>query len=137
ATTSSSRTAYASRCSVSRSTTETTARTDRWRTTWRGPATTWGRSPSPPGGARRTWPRATRRTGTTTARSWSRRSPTASPKPSPVAGLYFAHPEARYFTVGKVGRDQVEDYARRKGVTLAEAERWLRPNLGYEPPPSP
>jgi 5-methyltetrahydrofolate--homocysteine methyltransferase len=50
-----------------------------------------------------------------------------------VSGLYFAHPDARYFTVGKVGRDQVEDYARRKGVTVAEAERWLRPNLGYEP----
>jgi 5-methyltetrahydrofolate--homocysteine methyltransferase len=56
--------------------------------------------------------------------------------PSSVAGLYFGHPEARYFTVGKVGRDQVEDYARRKGVTVAEAERWLAPNLGYEPPPS-
>jgi 5-methyltetrahydrofolate--homocysteine methyltransferase len=54
---------------------------------------------------------------------------------SSVSGLYFAHPEARYFTVGKVGRDQVEDYARRKGVSVAEAERWLRPNLGYEPAP--
>jgi 5-methyltetrahydrofolate--homocysteine methyltransferase len=52
-----------------------------------------------------------------------------------VSGLYFGHPEARYFTVGKVGLDQVEDYARRKGVTTAEAERWLRPNLGYEPDP--
>ncbi len=50
-----------------------------------------------------------------------------------VAGLYFGHPEARYFTVGKVGRDQVEDYACRKGIGVAEAERWLRPNLGYEP----
>jgi 5-methyltetrahydrofolate--homocysteine methyltransferase len=49
-----------------------------------------------------------------------------------VAGLYFAHPQSRYFMVGKVGRDQVEDYARRKGMKLAEAERWLRPNLGYE-----
>ncbi|HLZ94679.1 MAG TPA: methionine synthase [Candidatus Dormibacteraeota bacterium] len=49
-----------------------------------------------------------------------------------VAGLYFAHPKARYFMVGKIGRDQVEDYARRKGMTLAETERWLRPNLGYE-----
>jgi 5-methyltetrahydrofolate--homocysteine methyltransferase len=50
-----------------------------------------------------------------------------------VSGLYFAHPEARYFSVGRIGRDQVEDYARRKGWTLAEAERWLAPNLGYEP----
>jgi 5-methyltetrahydrofolate--homocysteine methyltransferase len=49
-----------------------------------------------------------------------------------VSGLYFGHPESRYFTVGKVGRDQVEDYARRRGVEVAEAERWLRPNLGYE-----
>ncbi len=50
-----------------------------------------------------------------------------------VSGIYFAHPEARYFSVGRVGRDQVDDYARRKGVTQAEAERWLRPNLAYEP----
>ena len=50
-----------------------------------------------------------------------------------VSGWYISHPEARYFAVGKVDRDQVEDYARRKGVTLAEAERWLAPNLGYEP----
>jgi len=49
-----------------------------------------------------------------------------------VSGLYFAHPKSRYFMVGKIGRDQVEDYARRKGMTFAEAERWLRPNLGYE-----
>jgi 5-methyltetrahydrofolate--homocysteine methyltransferase len=49
-----------------------------------------------------------------------------------VSGLYFAHPQSRYFMVGKIGRDQVEDYARRKGMTVAEAERWLRPNLGYE-----
>ncbi|TMD71478.1 MAG: methionine synthase [Chloroflexi bacterium] len=49
-----------------------------------------------------------------------------------VSGLYFAHPQSRYFMVGKIGRDQVEDYARRKGMTAAEAERWLRPNLGYE-----
>ncbi|MFO0606157.1 MAG: methionine synthase [Polyangiales bacterium] len=52
---------------------------------------------------------------------------------SSVSGLYFAHPEARYFTLGKVGRDQVEDYAARKGMTVAEAERWLAPNLGYDP----
>ena len=49
-----------------------------------------------------------------------------------VAGLYFGHPKSRYFMVGKIGRDQVEDYARRKGMSLPEAERWLRPNLGYE-----
>jgi 5-methyltetrahydrofolate--homocysteine methyltransferase len=49
-----------------------------------------------------------------------------------VSGLYFAHPQARYFTVGRVGRDQVEDYAARKGVRVEEAERWLRPNLGYD-----
>jgi 5-methyltetrahydrofolate--homocysteine methyltransferase len=49
-----------------------------------------------------------------------------------VAGLYFAHPQSRYFMVGKVGRDQVQDYARRKGMTAAEAERWLRPNLAYD-----
>ncbi len=49
-----------------------------------------------------------------------------------VAGLYFAHPHSKYFMVGKIGRDQVEDYARRKAMTVTEAERWLRPNLGYE-----
>jgi 5-methyltetrahydrofolate--homocysteine methyltransferase len=49
-----------------------------------------------------------------------------------VAGLYFAHPQARYFMVGKIGRDQVEDYAGRKGMTAAEVERWLRPNLAYD-----
>jgi len=50
-----------------------------------------------------------------------------------VSGWYFAHPEARYFNVGKINRDQVADYARRKGMKPAEAERWLAPNLGYEP----
>ena len=50
-----------------------------------------------------------------------------------VSGLYFAHPEARYFAVDRIDRDQVEDYARRKGMTVAEVERWLAPNLGYEP----
>ena len=48
-----------------------------------------------------------------------------------VSGLYFAHPQAQYFVVGALGRDQVTDYARRKGWTVAEAERWLAPNLGY------
>jgi len=50
-----------------------------------------------------------------------------------VSGFYFAHPDTRYFTVGKVGRDQIEDYARRKGFDLATAERWLASNLGYTP----
>jgi 5-methyltetrahydrofolate--homocysteine methyltransferase len=50
-----------------------------------------------------------------------------------VSGLYFSHPESRYFVLGRIGRDQVEDYARRKGWTLAEAERWLAPNLAYLP----
>jgi 5-methyltetrahydrofolate--homocysteine methyltransferase len=50
-----------------------------------------------------------------------------------VSGLYFAHPDARYFAVGKINRDQVEDYARRKGMELAEMEKWLGPNLAYEP----
>jgi len=50
-----------------------------------------------------------------------------------VAGLYFAHPESHYFGVGKVERDQVEDYAARKGWTISEAERWLAPILNYDP----
>jgi 5-methyltetrahydrofolate--homocysteine methyltransferase len=50
-----------------------------------------------------------------------------------VSGLYFAHPEARYFSVDRIARDQVEDYARRCGMSLKQAERWLGPNLGYEP----
>ena len=50
-----------------------------------------------------------------------------------VSGWYFANPQSRYFQVGKIDKDQVEDYAKRKGMTLAEAERWLSPNLGYEP----
>jgi 5-methyltetrahydrofolate--homocysteine methyltransferase len=55
--------------------------------------------------------------------------------PASVSGLLFAHPRSRYFAVGRIGRDQAEDYAARKGATLAEVERWLRPNLGYEPSP--
>ncbi len=50
-----------------------------------------------------------------------------------VSGWYFSHPESKYFGVGKINRDQVEDYARRKGMHLQEAERWLAPNLGYDP----
>jgi 5-methyltetrahydrofolate--homocysteine methyltransferase len=50
-----------------------------------------------------------------------------------VSGLLLAHPTARYFAVGRIARDQVEDYAKRKGITVEEAEYWLRPNLSYEP----
>jgi 5-methyltetrahydrofolate--homocysteine methyltransferase len=50
-----------------------------------------------------------------------------------VSGWYYSHPQSQYFVVGRVGKDQVEEYAKRKGLSLAEAERWLSPNLGYEP----
>ncbi|RMH15382.1 MAG: methionine synthase, partial [Gemmatimonadetes bacterium] len=70
---------------------------------------------------------AERRTGLTLTESFAM-VPTAA-----VAGWYFAHPDAYYFGVGRLGRDQVEDYAARKGWSLAEAERWLAPNLGYDP----
>jgi 5-methyltetrahydrofolate--homocysteine methyltransferase len=50
-----------------------------------------------------------------------------------VSGFYYSHPDARYFAVGKVGRDQVESYAARKGISMAEAEKNLAPNLGYDP----
>ena len=50
-----------------------------------------------------------------------------------ICGFYFAHPQARYFAVDRITRDQVEDYARRKGMSIAEVEKWLAPNLGYEP----
>ncbi|MFA6699644.1 MAG: methionine synthase [Thiomicrospira sp.] len=50
-----------------------------------------------------------------------------------VSGWYFAHPESKYFGVGSIGRDQAEDYAHRKGWTIQEAEKWLAPNLGYDP----
>jgi 5-methyltetrahydrofolate--homocysteine methyltransferase len=59
-------------------------------------------------------------------------SPAAS-----VSGVYLGHPKARYFSVGRIGRDQVEDYAARKGIAVAEVERWLRPNLAYEPETAP
>jgi 5-methyltetrahydrofolate--homocysteine methyltransferase len=52
---------------------------------------------------------------------------------SSVSGFYFAHPEAKYFAVGKIGKDQVEEYARRKNMPLATTERWLAPNLNYDP----
>jgi len=50
-----------------------------------------------------------------------------------VSGWYYSHPDSQYFVVGRLGKEQVEDYARRKGWTLAEAERWLASNLDYEP----
>ena len=50
-----------------------------------------------------------------------------------VSGWYFSHPDSKYFGVGKINRDQVENYAKRKGMTVGEAERWLSPNLGYDP----
>jgi len=50
-----------------------------------------------------------------------------------VSGWYFSHPDVRYFGIGKIDKDQVEDYASRKGMPLTEMERWLSPNLGYEP----
>ncbi len=50
-----------------------------------------------------------------------------------VSGFYFSHPDAKYFSVGQVSRDQVESFASRKNFTVEEAERWLAPNLGYDP----
>ena len=50
-----------------------------------------------------------------------------------VSGMYFGHPGAKYFAIQRIGRDQIEDYAKRKSMTTAEAERWLRPVLAYEP----
>ena len=50
-----------------------------------------------------------------------------------VSGLYFSHPQSHYFGVGKIERDQVEDYAQRKGWSVAEAEKWLAPVLNYDP----
>ena len=52
---------------------------------------------------------------------------------SSVSGIYFAHPKARYFSLGKIGRDQVVDYHVRKGMSVEEVERWLGQNLSYEP----
>ena len=50
-----------------------------------------------------------------------------------VSGFYFSHPDAKYFAVGKIDRDQLESYAARQGTSVAEAEKWLAPNLGYDP----
>jgi 5-methyltetrahydrofolate--homocysteine methyltransferase len=52
---------------------------------------------------------------------------------SSVSGLYFSHPESRYFNLGDIAYDQLQDYARRKGMTIEEMERWMRPNLNYDP----
>jgi 5-methyltetrahydrofolate--homocysteine methyltransferase len=57
----------------------------------------------------------------------------ASTPAASVSGIYLGHPSARYFSVGRIGRDQVEDYAERKGEALATVERWLRQNLAYDP----
>ena len=66
---------------------------------------------------------ATENTGITLTESQAM-LPTAA-----VSGFYFAHPDASYFGVARIGRDQLEDYAARRAMPLAEAERWLRPNL--------
>jgi 5-methyltetrahydrofolate--homocysteine methyltransferase len=50
---------------------------------------------------------------------------------SSVSGYYFGHPDAKYFNVGRIDRDQLMEYAKRKGMSIKEAERWLAPNLGY------
>jgi 5-methyltetrahydrofolate--homocysteine methyltransferase len=50
-----------------------------------------------------------------------------------VSGLYFSHPQSKYFAIQRIGQDQIEDYAKRKGISVAEAERWLRPVLAYDP----
>ena len=50
-----------------------------------------------------------------------------------MSGIYLGHPSARYFSIGRVGRDQAEDYAERKGESLSTVERWLRQNLAYDP----
>ncbi|HXP50962.1 MAG TPA: vitamin B12 dependent-methionine synthase activation domain-containing protein, partial [Bacteroidia bacterium] len=48
-----------------------------------------------------------------------------------VSGLYFAHPQSHYFALGKINKEQLEDYARRKGMSIEDAEKWMRPNLSY------
>ena len=54
-----------------------------------------------------------------------------------MSGFYLSHPQSSYFAVGKIGRDQLEDYARRAGLSVAEAEKWLAPYLAYEPEATP
>jgi 5-methyltetrahydrofolate--homocysteine methyltransferase len=51
---------------------------------------------------------------------------------SSVCGWYFAHPESKYFGIGKIAKDQIEDYAKRKNMPVVEIEKWLRPNLDYD-----
>jgi len=75
--------------------------------------------------------------GAETAASISLTESFAMTPAAAVSGIYLAHPLARYFSVGRLARDQVEDYAARKGMPVEEAERWLRPNLGYEPRTDP
>ena len=58
---------------------------------------------------------------------------TSATSPSAVSGYYFSHPESTYFGVAEIGRDQAQENAARKGMTLEEAEKWLAPNLGYDP----
>ncbi|MDN5851004.1 MAG: hypothetical protein L0H63_15445, partial [Nitrococcus sp.] len=70
---------------------------------------------------------AERNASITLTESWAM-VPTAA-----VSGWYFAHPDSRYFGLGQIYRDQVEDYAKRKDMSLTLAERWLAPNLGYDP----
>jgi 5-methyltetrahydrofolate--homocysteine methyltransferase len=70
---------------------------------------------------------ATKNTGITLTESF------AMQPGSSVSGLYFAHPQAEYFAVGKLGLDQIIDYAARKDLDVSEVERWLSTNLGYEP----
>ena len=70
---------------------------------------------------------ATRHTGLELTESYAM-YPTAA-----VSGYYFSHPRSQYFVVGRVSKEQVEDYARRKGVTVLQAERWLASNLDYDP----
>ncbi len=70
---------------------------------------------------------ATQNAGITLTESYAM-LPTAA-----VSGFYFSHPESQYFAVAKIDRDQVEDYARRKAMSVPEVERWLAPNLAYEP----
>ena len=52
---------------------------------------------------------------------------------SAVSGLYFSHPQSKYFSVGRINKDQVEEYAKRKGWDVQNVEKWLAPNLNYEP----
>jgi 5-methyltetrahydrofolate--homocysteine methyltransferase len=52
---------------------------------------------------------------------------------SSISGYYFSHPSSRYFGIGKIGRDQVEDYSKRKGQSIEETEQWLAQNLSYNP----